>query len=178
MVTGKDAAPRTGARRGAASVIITAAVIFMSLCCCALGTRPSAGEAAAGNTAPVTAGHDGGRCLSPEWLNVRAFGAAGDGTTDDTAAIQAALDAGTHIYFPVGRYVVKSAYPSGNKRRRAVRIRCYPCKKGRFRAVDKDTGYRNRPDSLLICGLTFDGNKPHVAGSPEKGCGGAFTGRI
>lgn len=38
--------------------------------------------------------------------SVKDFGAVGDGVTDDTAAIQAALDAGGDIYFPAGRYKV------------------------------------------------------------------------
>ena len=43
------------------------------------------------------------------WKNVLDFGAAGDGTTDDSAAIQAALNAmdpnrGGTVYFPQGRY--------------------------------------------------------------------------
>lgn len=38
--------------------------------------------------------------------NVLDFGAAGDGTTDDTAAIQAALDAAEAVYFPSGTYKV------------------------------------------------------------------------
>jgi hypothetical protein len=37
-------------------------------------------------------------------LNVKDFGAVGDGATDDTAAIQAALDVGGKIYFPAGDY--------------------------------------------------------------------------
>lgn len=37
-----------------------------------------------------------------------AYGAVGDGVTDDTAAIQAALTAGGHIYFPVGKYRITS----------------------------------------------------------------------
>lgn len=36
------------------------------------------------------------------------FGAVGDGTTDDTAAIQLALNAGSTILFPVGTYKVTS----------------------------------------------------------------------
>ncbi|MFE9923262.1 glycosyl hydrolase family 28-related protein [Streptomyces sp. NPDC005774] len=42
-----------------------------------------------------------------DWLNVRAFGAAGDNVTDDTAAIQAALAAcpmGGIVYLPAGAY--------------------------------------------------------------------------
>ncbi len=38
--------------------------------------------------------------------NVKAYGAKGDGTTDDTTAIQAALDAGSVVYFPAGTYMV------------------------------------------------------------------------
>lgn len=39
-------------------------------------------------------------------VNVKELGAAGNGETDDTEAIQAALDAGGVIYFPPGRYKV------------------------------------------------------------------------
>lgn len=42
-----------------------------------------------------------------DWLNVRDFGAQGDNVTDDTAAIQAALDAclmGGVVYLPAGGY--------------------------------------------------------------------------
>jgi hypothetical protein len=43
------------------------------------------------------------------WINVKMYGAKGDGITDDTSAIQAAIDAtnGT-LVFPVGDYVVKA----------------------------------------------------------------------
>lgn len=36
----------------------------------------------------------------------QAHGAKGDGATDDTAAIQAAIDAGEVVFFPTGRYVI------------------------------------------------------------------------
>jgi len=48
---------------------------------------------------------------TPDWVNVKAYGAAGDGTTDDTAAIQAAIDAcprGGTVFFPVGVFLVSA----------------------------------------------------------------------
>jgi len=48
------------------------------------------------------------RALPPtkEWANVRSLGAKGDGTTDDTAAIQKAIDTHRVVYLPLGFYVV------------------------------------------------------------------------
>lgn len=47
---------------------------------------------------------------SVAWLNVLDFGAKGDGVTDDTAAIQSALDAvpaqGTVVYLPAATYII------------------------------------------------------------------------
>jgi hypothetical protein len=40
------------------------------------------------------------------WANARALGARGDGTTDDTAALQRAIDAHRTVYLPMGRYIV------------------------------------------------------------------------
>jgi hypothetical protein len=41
-----------------------------------------------------------------EWTNVRTLGVAGDGKTDDTAAIQKAIDGNRVLYFPSGQYLV------------------------------------------------------------------------
>jgi len=40
------------------------------------------------------------------WVNLRTLGAKGDGVTDDTAAIQHAIDAHNVLYIPTGRYIV------------------------------------------------------------------------
>ena len=41
-----------------------------------------------------------------ETTSVKDFGATGDGTTDDTAALQAAFDANVPLYFPLGTYKI------------------------------------------------------------------------
>jgi hypothetical protein len=42
------------------------------------------------------------------WADVRAFGAMGDGVTDDTAAIQEAINSGKKVYIPIGTYSVST----------------------------------------------------------------------
>ena len=56
----------------------------------------------------------------PSWANVQTmYGAKGDGTTDDTAAIQAALNdlgsATTTLYFPAGTYLITKTLNLSNK---------------------------------------------------------------
>ncbi len=43
---------------------------------------------------------------TPDWVNVRTLGVAGDGKTDDTAAIRKAIGQHRVLYFPAGQYVV------------------------------------------------------------------------
>jgi hypothetical protein len=43
---------------------------------------------------------------SQDWVNVHSLGVAGDGKTDDTSAIQKAIDQHRVLYFPSGQYVV------------------------------------------------------------------------
>lgn len=46
--------------------------------------------------------------------NVKDFGAAGDGITKDTAAVQNAIDSGNTVYFPAGTYLCGSLYLHSN----------------------------------------------------------------
>lgn len=66
----------------------------------------------ASKLAPVTAtGSTTARTLANRFadvVNVKDFGAVGDGVTDDTAAIQAAINTGTNIFIPVGIYKITS----------------------------------------------------------------------
>src|SRR6185295_8517830 len=63
----------------------------------------------------------GGRSLveNENYRNVRTWGAFGNGSTDDTAAIQSAIDAlpadGGVLFFPPGRYLISASLNLPNK---------------------------------------------------------------
>jgi len=66
---------------------------------------------AAGNQYTHTAANDVAAALNQREYNVRQYGAVGDGTADDTSAVQAAIDAaatgnGGTVFFPQGTYKV------------------------------------------------------------------------
>lgn len=52
-----------------------------------------------------------------DFVSVKDYGAVGDGTTDDTTAIQTAIDTESPVYFPEGSYLITSDL-SLNKRQR------------------------------------------------------------
>ena len=58
--------------------------------------------------------------LVGDWISVRQAGARGDGTSDDTAAINAALATGRNVVFGPGRFRVTGAITTGGTYQRIV----------------------------------------------------------
>ena len=55
-----------------------------------------------------------------EMINVVDYGAVGDGETDDTAAIQKALDDGGYLFFPAGTYLISESLEVSAKKLQGV----------------------------------------------------------
>jgi len=100
-------------------------------------------------------------------LNIRDFGTVGNGRTDDSPAIQSALDAadgnGVTVYIPAGIYRIGKTLYVGND----TTIRCdsgarlfvcekQPKKRGDFLLSNRDTVNGNR--NIAVYGGTWDGN--------------------
>ena len=83
-----------------------------------------------GNASVLATGTTTARTLEArfaERLNVKDFGAVGDGTTNDASAIQAAIDAlpatGGTVFFPPGNYKINSTITLGNGTSSAISSR-------------------------------------------------------
>ncbi|MFE5792215.1 glycosyl hydrolase family 28-related protein [Streptomyces sp. NPDC056503] len=76
----------------------------------ATGVTSAGAALAVGTSTPAAAAAE-----TTDWFDVTQHGAVGNGSTDDTSAIQAAIDAaaakGGTVYFPAGSYLVK---PTGS----------------------------------------------------------------
>jgi hypothetical protein len=83
-------------------------VVIVCMGTASTGEISTASVVATGSTAPRTLAN-----RFADVVNVKDFGAKGDGVTDDTAAIQAAINsvgsAGATIFFPTGTYLISSA---------------------------------------------------------------------
>jgi hypothetical protein len=101
--------------------------------------------------------------VSASTLNVVTFGAAGDGKSDDTAAIQAAVNAsasGDTISFPAGSYKISSAITIQSSRTYSGTSATILIPGGKYSFA---TPY-NSTNNLTITGLIFDGGPIAIQG--------------
>ncbi|KMM36731.1 glycosyl hydrolase family 28-related protein [Guptibacillus hwajinpoensis] len=61
-------------------------------------------------TTPVNADNTSDEFVEPDRINVKEYGAKGDGVTDDTVAIRKALKDGAYLFFPAGTYLVTQSF--------------------------------------------------------------------
>ncbi|MDD3927347.1 MAG: glycosyl hydrolase family 28-related protein, partial [bacterium] len=107
------------------------------------------------------------------WVDIRTFGAVGDGSADDTTAIQNAVDIGANmnkpVYFPTGTYRITSAIVvAANKPVNWV---------GAGIGITKITQQTTDADAFQIGGTSTDTNYSHISGmsvSTVSGTGNAF----
>lgn len=93
---------------GIASTAATSATISATAAASAVASPGAFSVTATGGTASRTLAN-----RFADTLNVKDFGATGNGVTDDTAAIQAALNASTNVYLPPGDYLVTALTLTG-----------------------------------------------------------------
>jgi hypothetical protein len=115
-------------------------------------------------------------------VNVRDFGAVGNGTTDDSVAIQRALDAGAggQVFFPMGTYLVTGIpngfwclrVPPGTELRGEDRARTTLVEAPNQAASVQLLWIENAPD-VSITNLTLDGAKGSQTVNPQRH--GMFT---
>jgi polygalacturonase len=102
-------------------------------------------------------------------VNVMNYGARGDASTDDTAAIQRAINAGTNVdlLFPPDRtYIVSSPLTKNSGRLRIFGYGATLKLKSTFPAYAEQTGviYARNLDECSVFGLTLDGNSTALNG--------------
>lgn len=114
-----------------------------------------------------------------ETVSVTDFGATGDGATDDTAAVQAAIDAG-NAFFPAGTYLISSTLTvpssrllSGDGRGSIVKL----ASASNTNMVQNSNYSAGTNADITILNLAFDGNVANQTnnGSYDK-MGIAFKG--
>lgn len=95
------------------------------------------------------------------FLNVKVFGAEGDGVTDDTAAINAAIQSssGTIVFFPPGSYIVSSSInlKTGVSLIGVPNKSILTCTGTRLNDVQDSSYITGTADDLEIRGITIDG---------------------
>jgi len=108
-------------------------------------------------------------------LNVKSFGALGNGISDDTKAIDAALNAAGNklkLFFPQGTYIINKAFSvktgiiGAGEDKTTIRLTNYS-------TIDLDSWiFTIAADNVLLSKFTLDGNRLKNLGTPVKGIGG------
>jgi hypothetical protein len=101
-----------------------------------------------------------------ESVSVKDFGAVGDGSTDDTTAINAALDASTSVYFPAGTYIISAALtPLANTTISGAGMYATVVKVAASAAATISAISLSNVGNLTFRDFTIDGNKAARSGS-------------
>jgi hypothetical protein len=99
-----------------------------------------------------------------EVVSVMDFGAVGNGTTNDSAAIQAAVDTGKSIFFPEGTYLISTAIEISTTGQRLFGV---GSKSVLLTATDIETIYTSTPVfGVVISNLFFSNTVSEGAGGP------------
>jgi hypothetical protein len=98
-------------------------------------------------------------------LNVRDFGAKGDGVTDDTLAIHVARDLGGEVFFPNGTYLTSGITANVSKQRWRLSDNAV------LKAKSTSTApvFTARAVGVTIKGGTIDGNRANVSSANVAG---------
>ena len=109
------------------------------------------------------------------------YGAVGDGSTDDTTAIQNAINGANHVYLPPGTYIVKNLYLRSNVRVEGAGVGASILK---LAGTAADTDYVLRASQApgtaatgwKLEDLTIDGNKATFGDADTKTLYGLYVG--
>lgn len=96
--------------------------------------------------------------VTDPWVDLRAYGATGDGAADDTAAVNAALASSKKIFIPAGTYLITGSTLAGSSN---CHIYCAPGAvfKLAAAATSKNILGFNGRSNVVIDNITFDLNQ-------------------
>jgi len=116
--------------------------------------------------------------IQGSWLNVQDFGAVGDGVNDDTAAIQAALDADGDVWIPAGEYkitaslnlsVSKRIVGEGGPSASTIRTQAKLLPQGNYPCFKNKTGTTGEQYNIEGFNIFWENSTPLSTESATKG---------